>query len=90
MSERAFADAKFARFKAGAARLALETDVPILPVTIRGGHRVWPRGQRLPHLGRVEIIFHPVRRLAMLPGEEARRCAQRETAALAAVIKSAL
>jgi 1-acyl-sn-glycerol-3-phosphate acyltransferase len=88
--ERAFADAKFARFKVGAARLALEAEVPILPVTVRGGQRVWPRGQRLPRLGHVEIIFHPLRRPALLPGEDARRGAQRETEALAAVIKSAL
>ena len=88
--ERAFADARFARFKVGAARLALEAEVPILPVTVRGGQRVWPRGQRLPHPGRVEIIFHPLRRPAPLPGEDARRCAQRETEALAALIKSAL
>lgn len=88
--ERAFADAKFARFKVGAARLALEADVPVLPVTVRGGHRIWPRGQRLPHFGRIEIIYHPARRLAPLPGEDARVCARRETEALAAVIKSAL
>jgi 1-acyl-sn-glycerol-3-phosphate acyltransferase len=88
--ERAFADARFARFKTGAARLALEAGAPILPVTVRGAHAIWPRGQRLPRAGRVEIIFHPVRRLEMLPGEDARRCAQRETEALAAVIKAAL
>jgi len=88
--ERAFADGQLRRFKVGAARLALEADVPILPVTVRGGQRVWPRGQHLPHFGRVEIIFHPARRLAPRPGEDARRCAQRETDALAAVIKSAL
>ena len=88
--ERAFADARGARFKAGAARLAIEADVPILPVTVCGANAVWPRGQRLPRLGRVEIIFHPARRLAVQPGEDARRCAQRETAALAAVIRSAL
>jgi 1-acyl-sn-glycerol-3-phosphate acyltransferase len=88
--ERAFADARFARFKLGAARLALEADVPVLPVTVRGGNRIWPRGQSLPRLGRVEIVYHPARRLAPLPGEDARACAQRETEALAAVIKSAL
>ncbi|HEX5832488.1 MAG TPA: lysophospholipid acyltransferase family protein, partial [Pyrinomonadaceae bacterium] len=36
------------RFKAGAVRLALEADVPILPVTIKGGNRVWPKGWRFP------------------------------------------
>lgn len=88
--ERAFADGRCARFKVGAARLALEADVPILPVTVRGGNKVWPRGQRLPRLGRVEIVFHPLRRPALLPGEDARSGARRETEALAAVIKSAL
>ena len=88
--QRAYADGEFARFKAGAVRLALEAGVPVLPVTIRGGQRVWPRGQRLPRLSRVEIVFHPARRPAPLPGEDTRHCAQRETEALAAVIKSAL
>ena len=88
--QRAYADAKFARFKAGAVRLALEAGVPVLPVTIRGGQRVWPRGQRLPRTGRVEIVFHPARRPTALPGEDPRHCVQRETDELAAVIKSAL
>ncbi|HWS89017.1 MAG TPA: lysophospholipid acyltransferase family protein [Pyrinomonadaceae bacterium] len=88
--QRAYADGEFARFKAGAVRLALEAGVPVLPVTIRGGQRVWPRGQRLPRLTRVEIVFHPARRPAPLPGEDTRHCVQRETEALAAVIKSAL
>jgi len=88
--ERAFADARFARFRTGAARMALEANVPVLPVTIRGGNRAWPRGQRFPHAARVEVIFHPVRRLTPLPGEDLRRCAQRETEALADIIKSAL
>jgi len=87
---RSGADGELARFKTGAARLALEAGVPILPVTIRGGHRVWPRGQRLPRLGRVEIVIHPPRKLTPLPSEDARRCAQRETEELAAIIKSEL
>lgn len=88
--QRAYADGEVARFKAGAVRLALEADVPVLPVTIRGGQRVWPRGQLLPRTGRVEVVFHPARRPAPLPGEDTRHCVQRETEALAAVIKSAL
>ncbi|HZI19433.1 MAG TPA: lysophospholipid acyltransferase family protein [Pyrinomonadaceae bacterium] len=83
---RAFKDGRPARFKSGAARLALEAGVPVLPVTIRGGNQAWPRGQLLPRPGRVEIIYHPVRRLAPLPGEDVRACAQRETEALAEII----
>jgi len=88
--QRAFADGELARFKAGAVRLALEAGAAVLPVTIRGGQRVWPRDQRLPRLGRVEVVFHPVRRLAVPEGEDARHVIQRETEALAEIIKSAL
>ena len=87
---RAFADGEMSRFKTGAARLALEADAPVLPVTVRGGNVAWPRGQSLPRPTRVEIVYHPVRRLAPQPGEDARQCAQRETEALAVVIQSAL
>lgn len=88
--QRAYADGELSRFKAGAVRLALEAAVPVLPVTIRGGQRVWPRGQRLPRTGRVEVVFHPARLPEPLPGEDARQCVRRETEALASVIKSAL
>ncbi|MFL6334609.1 MAG: lysophospholipid acyltransferase family protein [Pyrinomonadaceae bacterium] len=88
--QRAYGDGEVSRFKAGAVRLAIEAGVPVLPVTIRGGQRVWPRGQRLPRTGRIEIVFHPAHLPAPLPGEDPRHCVQRETEALAAVIKSAL
>jgi 1-acyl-sn-glycerol-3-phosphate acyltransferase len=77
-------------FKPGAARLALEANVPVLPVTIRGGQEVWSRDRRFPRPGRVEIIYHPARRLAPLPGEDARACARRESEQLREIIKSAL
>ena len=88
--QRAYGDGELSRFKAGAVRLALEADVPILPVTIRGGERVWPRGQMLPRMGRVEIVYHPARHPAPLPGEDTRQCVNRETDALTTVIRSAL
>jgi 1-acyl-sn-glycerol-3-phosphate acyltransferase len=53
-------DGSMRRFKPGAVRMAMEAGVPILPVTIRGGHRIWPSGRRLPKLGRVEVIYHPL------------------------------
>ncbi|MFL6210022.1 MAG: lysophospholipid acyltransferase family protein [Pyrinomonadaceae bacterium] len=84
-------DSEMHKFKAGAARIALEADAPILPVTIRGGQKVWPRGRRWPRLtGRVEIIYHPPRQLQMLPGEDARACARRETEELARIIGASL
>jgi 1-acyl-sn-glycerol-3-phosphate acyltransferase len=87
---RSRSDGALQPFKSGAARLALETDVPVLPVTIRGGQAVWSRERRYPRPGRVEIIYHPARRLSPLPGEGARACAQRESEQLREIIKSAL
>ena len=78
------------RFKAGAVRLALEANVPILPVTIKGGNRVWPRGWRFPHPGKVVVTYHPLHRAEQCPDEELRACARRESERLAKVIASAL
>jgi 1-acyl-sn-glycerol-3-phosphate acyltransferase len=87
---RGLPDGSMVRFKPGAARMALEADVPILPVTICGGHRVWPKDQIFPHPAPVTITYHPLLRIAPQPGEDARQCARRETARLAEIIRSAL
>jgi 1-acyl-sn-glycerol-3-phosphate acyltransferase len=47
-------------------------EFPILPVTIRGGERVWPPGARLPRLKRVEVIYHPLFILEHNSDEETR------------------
>lgn len=78
------------RFKAGAVRLALEAQVPILPVTIKGGNRVWPKGQRFPRLGKIVITYHPLIHPEPCQNEETRACARRESERLAQVIASAL
>lgn len=84
-------DGSVKKFKAGAVRMALETGVPILPVTIRGGHRVWPNTHRLPHLGRgVEIIYHPLIMVEQCESEGTRECARRETERLSAIVSSEL
>jgi 1-acyl-sn-glycerol-3-phosphate acyltransferase len=88
---RARADGALQEFKAGAARITLEAGALVLPVTIRGGHRVWPRGWRCPRFARrIEIIYHPPYYLRQLPGEDTRACARRETERLARIIESAL
>ena len=84
-------DGTMTKFKAGAARIALEAGAPILPVTIRGGHAVWPRDSRRPRLtGRVQIIYHPLYAIKQLPGEDARACARRATEELERIISGAL
>ncbi len=58
---REFADGEILPFKTGAVRIALEAGVPILPVTVHGGNRIWPQKQKYPHLfRRVEITYHPL------------------------------
>lgn len=87
---RGLPDGSMIRMKGGAVRMALEAEVPILPVTIRGANRVWPAGRRLPRPGKVEIIYHPVFRVEQRAEEDAKVCARRETERLADVIRSAL
>lgn len=84
------ADGSMRKFKAGAVRMALEAGVPILPVTISGGHHVWPMGRRFPWLGRVEIIYHPLVMLEPQSNEELRAYARRETERLQEIIRGPL
>jgi 1-acyl-sn-glycerol-3-phosphate acyltransferase len=53
-------DGRLQRFKLGAFRLACAKGVPVLPVTILGGHESWPPGRILPRPGRLTIVYHPV------------------------------
>ena len=87
---RSTASGSLERFKAGAVRLALEAQVPILPVTIKGGNRVWPKGWRFPRLGKIVVTYHPPYCVEQCANEETRACARRESERLAQVIASAL
>jgi len=84
-------DGSMIRFKAGAVRMALEAGVPILPVTIRGGQKIWPNTFRVPRLGNgVEVIYHPLFVIEQRENEDVRECARRESERLAGVIQSVL
>ncbi len=49
-------------FKPGVIRLALETNAPILPVTIIGGYRAFSPHHRFPRPYKVKIVYHhPIR-----------------------------
>jgi len=52
------ADGTVQRFHRGGFFLALETATPIVPVSIRGTHKLMPRGQKLIGSGIVRITFH--------------------------------
>lgn len=84
------ADGAMRKFKAGAVRMALEAGVPILPVTIRGGHRVWPVGSSIPRLRSVEVIYHPLFTIAHTADEDTRALARVETARLQEIINGPL
>ncbi len=64
---REFSNGKLLPFKAGAVRLALESGVPILPVTVKGANRVWSRDHKFPRPGRIEIYYHPLLELKPTP-----------------------
>lgn len=68
---REFEDGHFLPFKTGAVRIALIAGVPILPVTVRGGNRIWPQKQKYPNIfRRVEIIYHPLLQLTENEGQD--------------------
>ncbi len=45
-------------FKPGVIRLAIDTEVPIVPVTVVGGYQAFPPHHRLPRPSKVTIIYH--------------------------------
>jgi 1-acyl-sn-glycerol-3-phosphate acyltransferase len=47
-----------AELRSGAARLVRETGVPLIPATIRGAYRAWPRFRSLPRPARIRVRFH--------------------------------
>ncbi len=62
---REFADGKLLEFKTGAVRIAMQAKVPVLPVTVSGGNRIWPQRQKYPKLfRRVTVTYHPLIELA--------------------------
>ena len=68
--ERSF-DGLLHEFKKGAAILATELDLPIVPVALDGVYKVWPRKSRRIRLARVKIHFGA----PITPNNEAESCA---------------
>jgi 1-acyl-sn-glycerol-3-phosphate acyltransferase len=50
-------DGKLYRGKTGVARMALEAQVPVIPVAITGTFEAMPYHRKIPRIGRVEIRF---------------------------------
>ncbi len=51
-------DGNMRRFKKGAFRLAVEFNLPVVPVTIKGAFDVMPRFRKLPKPGHISITIH--------------------------------
>lgn len=81
-------DGRLQRFKPGAFRLACSQGVPLLPVTIQGGHEAWPPHRKFPRPGRVTIVFHPP--VASPPGVHLRVAAQELQRRVRAAVASRL
>lgn len=52
-------DGRLMRFKSGSILLAIQTGVPIVPVSVIGTQRLMPRGKSLVLPGEVRVVFHP-------------------------------
>jgi long-chain acyl-CoA synthetase len=50
-------DGELMEFKKGAAILARELSVPVIPAAIAGAHAVWARGSNRIRLGKVRVVF---------------------------------
>jgi 1-acyl-sn-glycerol-3-phosphate acyltransferase len=85
---REFADGKLLPMKPGTVRIAVEAGVPILPVTIRGGNRVWSQEKKLPRLGKVDITYHPLLEVSHPENMTARVYAEQLTDKLEEIIDS--
>lgn len=80
-------DGRLGRFRLGAFRMACSLGVPVLPVTIAGGHDCWPPRRMLPRPGRISITYHPV---VVRPAGDVKTAARTLAAQVHAVIASAL
>jgi 1-acyl-sn-glycerol-3-phosphate acyltransferase len=82
-------DGHIGRFKLGAFRVAVSLGVPVLPVTIVGGHEAWPPGRLWPRPRRIEITYHPLQRPdpSLEPREAARQLATRTQQTIASVLE---
>lgn len=70
---RSSADGTMRPFHGGPATMAVREGAALVPVTINGAHRLWPRGRRVPRLGGpVRLVCHP----PIVPPESGPRAAR--------------
>ncbi|HYP44552.1 MAG TPA: lysophospholipid acyltransferase family protein [Propionibacteriaceae bacterium] len=79
-------DGFLGRFKLGAAWLAVQHQVPVIPVGIRGTYAAMPRGKAWPVRGRPRVSVRYGPPIRPLPGETVRQLAPRIAAAVRALM----
>jgi 1-acyl-sn-glycerol-3-phosphate acyltransferase len=72
--------------KSGAARMAMQAGVPLVPVVTWGGHRVWTVGRRPRLRRRVPIVIRIGAPLEPTPGEDAAKLTERLSSALRSMV----
>ncbi|MDT8070118.1 MAG: 1-acylglycerol-3-phosphate O-acyltransferase [Terriglobia bacterium] len=64
-------DGKLLPFKKGPFHLAMDSGIPVVPVTIVGAHEIWPKGYFRITPGKITIVFHaPIDPHALASREE--------------------
>jgi 1-acyl-sn-glycerol-3-phosphate acyltransferase len=58
---------KLMPFKMGAFRFALTYGVPVVPVSINGGEKIWPVGRFFPRPAKLIVTYHPAIVVERLP-----------------------
>ena len=79
-------DGWMTRFRMGAAWLAVEHQVPVVPIALRGSFAAMPRGSRWPRPGRPEVRLRFGPAVEPAEGETIRQFAPRVQAAVAALL----
>jgi 1-acyl-sn-glycerol-3-phosphate acyltransferase len=79
-------DGLMGRFRMGAAWLAVEHQVPVIPVGLRGTYAAMPRGRAWPARGRPRVSVRYGTPIVPLPGETPRQLAPKITAAVRQLI----
>lgn len=80
-------DGFLGRFKLGAAWLAVQHQVPVIPVGIRGTYAAMPRGRAWPVRGRPRVSVRYGAPIHPQPGESVRHLAPRIAAAVSALVE---
>jgi 1-acyl-sn-glycerol-3-phosphate acyltransferase len=79
-------DGQLLRFKGGVFLLAIESGVPIVPISISGSRTVMPKGRFMVHPARVRVTVHDLIPTSGLTREDARTLADRVRAIVASAV----